>query len=486
MNSTDEHDQMEDVASSVSPPSPPPPPFSGILKMPDKITNISIQDEDCTTRRIGGASVMPSFVNSPSLGGASIMPSFVNCSSPPSFTNMLMHFRATTSTTIAKPVPSPSTTSTEANKSPQTVYLSHAKSQNTNKQTHLKFRWHLPEDKVPTLPEFYRLERTAVFVSIVISPSTVSERISNVLWDLSVESRYDDSDRHKAKVTCVTTDGVDFRIRLFRGKKQYSRGIIVELQRRNRTSINFYNEYTKVILDAAEGKSKPIINPKSLLPEVPRDGDDHNNKKFKPNPRSSLFMISKMLCHCDAYDTQYLAMQNLATLTDAQKVGRFTARCIAKELLLPSNEVGRKIATLIFDFHQENEKEDYDPFGLATIAMTILVNVLVANKNASLDKISSSCSKNSDHDHHLGRVDLLLPVLNQKLRDAENHPRLACIAAKCIEHLITENDSDNDGLHLLREQTNEALEIAVQVGYAKHAELMRQSEICLQRFKKSI
>lgn len=392
---TDNNEDKQDISI---------PSFSGNA-MPDNISFTMDDGGEEVTRRIGGN---PSF--NPSFTSTTI--------APPSFATPMAH--------------------SVYGSDPQSTFSAVVRKGEAQNASHSqKFRWSLPV--APTLPEFHPLERTAVFVPHSI-PAQVSARISDVLRDRSIQATYDDD---KAKASCVTTGGVDFRIRLYRGRNEYKHGIIVEVQRRFGTSINFYSD-TKAILDAAEGKT-PLAPPKTeSLPKAEEDD-------FTPNANSSLRMVSKMLSH-SGYDAQYLAMQTLTSLTDPSKVGVTTARSIANELVQPGNDVGHKVAELILD----PRKEKGDSFGLRAMALSILANILSVVSGKIPEGLRSE----------------LVPVLRQKLTNAENNPRLAHIAAKCCEHLIVTD---------IGEGLMEALESAAQVGNAKHAGLMRQAELCLQK-----
>lgn len=305
----------------------------------------------------------------------------------------------------------------------------------------MKFQWSLPE--APTLPEFHPLERTAVFVPNA-QASVVSARISDVLRDRSIEASFDDS---KGRARCVTEDGVDFRVRLYRGRGQYSHGIIVEVQRRFGTSINFHSD-TKAILDSAEGK-KPSPPPRkpANLPLGPQDDN------YTPNAGSCLGMVSRMIGF-PGYDSQYLALQTLTSLTDPAKMGLATSKAVSMELLGSNNDVGSKILMLIMS----SPKSQEETFDLRVMAMNVLANVLqVVGGNIPSDIKSQ-----------------LRPVLKQDLRKAESNPRVACVAARCVEHLI-ENDRSASEIYY------DALEAALQVGNDRHAGLMRQAERCLQK-----
>ena len=304
-----------------------------------------------------------------------------------------------------------------------------------------KFQWLLPD--APTLPEFHPLERTAVFVP-KSDASVVSGRISDVLRDRSIEASFDDT---KGRARCVSADGVDFRVRLYRGRGQYSHGIIVEVQRRFGTSINFHSD-TKAILDSAEGKTpSPPPSKPATLPLGPQDDN------YSPSAGSSLGMVARML-NFPGYDAQYLALQTLTSLTDPEKMGYLTSKSVSKELMTSQNDVGAKLLQLIMS----SPKPHDETFDQRVMAMGVLANVLQVVANDVPEAIKSQ----------------LRPIMKQDLRRAEVNPRLATIAARCIEHLIDSDRTTSDIFH-------DALEAANQVGNDRHAGLMRQTERCLEK-----
>lgn len=297
---------------------------------------------------------------------------------------------------------------------------------------------------VPTLPEYHPLERTAVFVPNA-SSSDVSMRISDVLRERSIESFYEDE---KAKAKCLTTEGVDFRVRLYRGRGRFDHGIIVEVQRRFGASNTFYKD-TMAILDAAQGKVPPPPSQSgSTLPLVSDVEDD-----FEPvDGSSSLLMVSKMLSH-PGYDSHYLALQTLSSLTDASKMGAATARTVSTDLLRldTDNEVGTKVLSLIID-----KQGDDDTFKLRCIAVQVIANAFQSVNG----KIPSMLK------------DQLRSVLIKELRQAEKNPRIAVQAARILEFFVPE-DTGSD-LH-------NALETALEVGASRYASLERQAQVCLDK-----
>lgn len=308
------------------------------------------------------------------------------------------------------------------------------------------FVWDLRH--VAPLPEFHPLERTAVFVPHA-APFEVSKRISEVLRERSIEAFYEDE---KAKVKCVTAEGVDFRIRLYRGRGRFNHGIIVEVQRRFGASNTFHKD-TEAILDAAQGMVPPPPPPMSSS-NLPLVSDAEDDYQPADGGASSLQMVSKMLSHT-GYDAHYLALQTLASLTDASKMGAATARAVSKSLLRleNDNDVAAKVLSLVID-----KQGDDDMFKLRSMALQV-----TANAFQTLSGDVPSILKEQ-----------LRGVLIQELRQAEHSPRTAVQAARMVEFLVPQ-DTGSD-LH-------SALETALETGTARHAALQRQAQICLDKLQ---
>lgn len=303
--------------------------------------------------------------------------------------------------------------------------------------------WKVLAEHVPELPELHPLERAAVFIENE-EPSAISERISGELRDRSIEAYYEED---VAKAKCTTPDGVDFRIRMYRGRGKYSHGIIVEVQRRFGVSTSFHTD-TMAILDRAQGKEVPRTPfKKSSLPLVSDTEDD-----YEASGPTSLAMVSKML-QPPGHDSQSLGLQTLASLTDASKMGSSTAKVIAKELLKTGNEVGNKVLAMVVE-----AKEDDELFKLRTVSMTILANALQAVQGDIPSELREE----------------LEPVLLQDLRAAEKNQRAALQAARCVEWILAvDKQSITD--------FDEALKIAKEVGNARHAGLEKQAKKCLDK-----
>lgn len=301
---------------------------------------------------------------------------------------------------------------------------------------------------VPTLPEFYPLERTACFVPNIPKDraSIVSTRVSNVIRELSIEATYDDT---KAKAKCMTAENVDFRVRLYRGRNQYSHGIIVEVQRRFGFAPNFHQQ-TMAILDAAEGKV-PFIPPSVTgLPEI-SDSEDEYDATL---PSSSLAFVSKMLSH-PSQDARALGLKTLSSVTNPIKMGRTASKNISTAFLEPGNDVGTKVVAIV-----ENDEVDPDEtFGLRLMAMTALANGIQA--------VSGDISESL--------WDRLRPIFVKILLTASDNPQMAYLAARSIEFHILQ---DPDPIEL-----GSILKSAHSVGQSCHADLNREADRCLKKLE---
>lgn len=299
--------------------------------------------------------------------------------------------------------------------------------------------WNLTDATV--LPELHPLERTAVFVPHT-SPSEVASRVSSVLRDRSIQADFDGSE-----AKCLTAEGAHFRVFLYRGQKEYSHGIIVEVQLRFGNSLHFHAD-SQAILDGAEGKTlePPLKKPKAL-PLVEEDQDDNLISS------SSLDFVGRLLYH-PGHDAQYLAFQTLSSLSDCAKMGNKTAESVAKILSSPCNEVGCKVLEVIL-----NEDKEGDEVGLRLAALTVLRNVVIALKGDVSADLKST----------------LRPILTKELRNAEVTPQMAYLAAQCVAPLLDSEVKDSE-LH-------SALVGALQVGKDKHVGLMEQAQLCLQSFE---
>jgi hypothetical protein len=430
--------------------------------MPLKPKLIMDEDAEEVTRKIAPAMIMPSLRPLPT------MPS--GMSSSPTF--------------HASPLKASSALQKQQQTQQQTQQ--HGSSDSTNKPT--PFSWKL--SFVPVLPEFHPLERTATFVPNAM-PAEVASRISDVLRERSIEAKYENG---KAKVKCTTAEGVDFRIRLYRGRGRYNHGIIVEVQRRFGFSLNFHNETQAILkgaerevpappapLMAASGNTTTTTTTTTTLPQV-SDGDDEDDENNYgatvaypvPSAKSSLAMVAKMM-KLPGFDSQYLGLQMLSPLVDSEKLSLSTARAVATSLFEEDCEVGEKV----FEYVVKNTNSNSNNNNKSTSRTTKKPGVFdddddhnnpsMILRNASLSILANATKAHGTMPESLRET--LRPALLRDLHDAETHPNTAFLAAKCLEYCIRDGRDHTE--------LSTAFRVAYTAGESRHANLMHQAKKCM-------
>lgn len=278
-----------------------------------------------------------------------------------------------------------------------------------------RFVWKLYE--IPTLPDLLPLDRNAVFVEDVSAPD-VAKRISDVLHERSIEASYNNE---KAKVKCSTEDGVEFRVRLYRGRGKFSNGIIAEVQQRFGASINFQTD-VDAILDAVQGEKVPKAPSGSRIPMPPPNIPDVLDDYEQDDGSSAMKMVSTML-KTPYPDSTYLGLQTLLSLTDVSKIGKTTARNVSNKLMQLDSAVGVRVLAILRNRSMEDE-----PFKLRSMAMTILENAM---SSITIDLDSRMAEQ-------------IRPILHDEIKDADQNPRLALRASRCSSRLISFNEPKSD------------------------------------------
>lgn len=360
--------------------------------------------------------------------------------------------------------------------------------------------WNLRDADVRTLPEFHPLDRAAVFVPSCPDASVVAGRISSVLRARSISTEYTNS---KAKAKCVTADDVEFRVRLYRGKKHFAHGVIVEVQRRY-GFCPAYAQDVAAILDAAEGKNLPLPRqsagsgtPPPPLPSLVTDEECNAASADSDSESSSLESIpiaSAMLADATRVDRQSMGLRGLASLTDSYRIGATTATRASAEIVAgstPEAAAARDaILALVLNTNVNPSPVDASPKSskdklsgaeigpdadaaaaahLRTLALSVLSNVL-ANLSGTPELVSLRPILSQ----------AVLPALLSDLKSAATHPRRADLAARCLLPVVETFDADYVEAELIGNGAYELLVQAQSVGKVRYDSLREGSTECLR------
>ena len=360
--------------------------------------------------------------------------------------------------------------------------------------------WNLRDADVRTLPEFHPLDRAAVFVPNCPDASVVAGRISSVLRARSISTEYTNS---KAKAKCVTADDVEFRVRLYRGKKHFAHGVIVEVQRRY-GFCPAYAQDVAAILDAAEGKNLPLPRqsagsgtPPPPLPSLVTDEECNAASADSDSESSSLESIpiaSAMLADATRVDRQSMGLRGLASLTDSYRIGATTATRASAEIVAGSTPAAASardaILALVLNTNVNPSPVDASPKSskdrlsgaeigpdadtaaaahLRTLALSVLSNVLT-NLSGTPELVSLRPVLSQ----------AVLPALLSDLKSAATHPRRADLAARCLLPVVETFDADYVEAELIGNGAYELLVQAQSVGEVRYDSLREGSTECLR------
>eukprot|EP00585_Thalassiosira_rotula_P012410 CAMPEP_0196131772 /NCGR_PEP_ID=MMETSP0910-20130528/1638_1 /TAXON_ID=49265 /ORGANISM="Thalassiosira rotula, Strain GSO102" /LENGTH=462 /DNA_ID=CAMNT_0041391279 /DNA_START=1 /DNA_END=1389 /DNA_ORIENTATION=+ len=329
-------------------------------------------------------------------------------------------------------------------------------------------RWNVLEHNVRSLPLFYPLEQSAVFVPQA-SASILSARIAAILQSRSIAASFD---AVNAKVDCVSKSRVEFRIRLYRGRGEYNHGIIAEVQRRAGFDFNYAHD-VNAILDAAEGKNTKEcegIIPTIYHPET--EGEEGIDCIDSLEGFESLQMISDILCPKDNSEVMIehhnFAMASLSSLTSFDRMGERAVQ-ISNELF--TSERCADLRQYVLS-HVSQDTNQTPSQCLMIQSLEILANV-AKNFSHSPSRLVDLLSVNKNE---------IIAKLIVNIENAPINPHAGDLSCVILQNMfasraVVENSIPSE----YRERLVTSLIGAVSNGGECHAELQRHSQYCLER-----
>lgn len=329
--------------------------------------------------------------------------------------------------------------------------------------------WIVREHNVPTLPSFYPLEKSAVFVPQASAPILAS-RITAVLQARSIVASFD---AQNAKVDCVSKAHVEFRIRLYRGRGEYIHGLIVEVQRRSGFDLS-YTQDMYAILDAAEGKTthdlEDHITPIFYEEIEGSCSSDEEGMDSLENTAglNSLCVISDIICPQDGKVTSAegrdLALALIASLTSLDHMGQ-TSMSLSNELL--SSDAHSDLRQALFsNVGPSAHTQDQEPQRPMLRSLEILANVATLSPSLSRKLLD----KNDQE---------IFTKLITNIENAQLNPRAADLS--CVIICVYQADEEDVMVTAqYRQRLLPALTKGVDLGMECHAELAKHSQQCLE------
>jgi len=340
--------------------------------------------------------------------------------------------------------------------------------------------WRVTDSMLRPLPDDYDVSRTSRYL-VDHNPCDISMRIASVFKENSIQADYD---LKKAKATCSTTDFVKFQVRLHNGRGMYANGIIVEIQRRRGSSMN-YLKLCSSILNAAEGINNDVCN-SYLSPHLKKPlssmqclrGGDRAFESSLALSVGALTEVEKLLCNKRS-DVNVLGMQFLCKLLDSETTSLKTCMRAFSAVVHGTNypTVHEKILTYLQFDNDKTCSNDARVQSMAFQAMFRGLNLRVVNpcpdskKNRELDPTFAISP---------WILESFVPLLMTVMKD--KNPRNMLWSIKSLD-LIISHSEDGKGRIIECGATTELFEELKEIGKAQCACLQKQAESILNALR---
>jgi len=294
--------------------------------------------------------------------------------------------------------------------------------------------WNVTE--VPALPIFYINERTSVKI-MNMNPQLIADRITQYANSISAGLNYDDLKGG----AIISINRTEICVQLFRIRYSTQNAIIVEVRRKNGSSIIFHRA-ARGILSAAKGD--PVALPPSDLrtmtrPDTTKLLRSKRQTKEEDDDTTAEAAIENIedLLTKDRFDANLLGVESLLHLTSCGSSSKTMASFTADVILNGRSDIIKdKVFSLIVNA-KRNEDEDDEPKNIVENGfnrrMRICVLSLLAN---ALEVLSKSDLESKSSDEEWVGDDGLLASLLRKLKDSKSNVHEAYYAAKCLRTAI--------------------------------------------------
>jgi len=384
------------------------------LGLPRSIDNMA----SCVT-------TVPEPTTSRSIGGLSAFPSSPSAYHHPSFEPSQSHLCMST-----KKYDNPLSASNDLDSNLE--IQPEFKKSNIHKEVRPQYLWDVDDSNLPKVPQFYPIEKTAILVQDT-SATIIAKRIADCLFHRSIESVFV-SNSEKVKAKCITTSNIEFRIRLYRPRKDdYSHSVIVEIQRRSGFDTNFYRD-SKAILECAQGNAS--IESHESLSSL--DQEETEVKRGYNHENSTLLIAGAIFEKSKSLDSQVIALKLLASLTDSEKVGKVKAAFLSSQLFR-GDFYNRMLIlnTILSSFSTERNKVDNSILQESGIMKRILALNILSN-------VCKCLSESFFTNHRRTLKECVFPFLNECVQRYEFEAKTAYAYTECLRALLKHDDCPFD------------------------------------------
>jgi len=283
--------------------------------------------------------------------------------------------------------------------------------------------------KLKTLPEDYDLARTSRFITNT-NVSTICSRIVTCLRNLGVVIDYDSEE---AVVRCETQYFVKLCINLYRGKGNFSHGIIVEVKRTLGGCIEFMAD-CRAILKAAEGKSTNEENkfvPRKSISEMECLKNCNEILRNASKYVDEALECSEKYLQDERDDMKMLGLSSVNSLLDEKTCSCDTLKCVYKSVF--TGEINPGIRKSIMSFLKKDfDAKTSDEYRrkLHNMSLQVIYKALYTCRTICREGFIRAIKENP------WLIDSLTKILVEDIKNFKLYPPDALAALKCLNEMI--------------------------------------------------
>lgn len=155
---------------------------------------------------------------------------------------------------------------------------------------------------------------------------------------------------------CLTMEQVEFQVSMFIDRTD-AENILLEVQRRAGDSYTFHHDYAQAIRKAVQGQP---VEEKTMDMDIDLglSLEKLSQSMATDDDITVAIELATALVLADRLDECRLGMESLEALTDISKTGQSTARKVSRALVMPQDEISRKLSEAMKEFLLEKSEEN--------------------------------------------------------------------------------------------------------------------------------
>ncbi len=300
----------------------------------------------------------------------------------------------------------------------------------------------------------YPLERP---VEIQECPRNVSARICDSLRLRSIEAEFNDS-----QALCKTNDFLTYSIDLYLGKDDST---IVEVMRHKGCGFAFRRE-REAVLNAAKGNGGVAPSKLPFIMQIPDDMLKDYEPPTEQEHDDTLSRAADML-HSSKREVQLFALQNLSSITTADKLNSDSAKLMSRLIMKSSYDIREIILAVLNASIRENDETSEQILNSCLTIFSNSMSLLSDGKSLEAILLKEEGSRQF--------TELMVQKSIEIVKDCKCTHN-ACLALKCL-CLLLKNSSSARGI--IDDEARMVVVNAEQFGKQRHFKLEQEAQSTL-------